>query len=331
MTAKELANEIMAAIYDRTGIRAACGIGTNLYLCKVALDITAKHSPDFMGILTEDTYKATLWDHKPLTDFWRIGSGTASRLAKYGMFTMGDIARAAKKNEDFFYRIFGVDAEILIDHANGREPVKISDIKNYESKDKCLSSGQVLMRDYQYTEALTVVKEMMQELCMDLTRKGIVTASITLHVSYSHSWKDRYGLPAASSHGTSSVPHATDSASIWIKKLQALFIKIVKRDVPIRRIHITCNHVIPSQDTAACQFSLFDTDGEFTSNISRTMEEQYRNHCLQEALLDVRKKYGKNAILKGINLEKAATGRERNMQIGGHKSGNCNDLTRQRR
>lgn len=323
MTAKELGTEIMAAIHDRTGIRATCGIGTNLYLCKVALDITAKHSPDFIGILTEDTYKATLWEHKPLTDFWQVGPGTASRLAKYGIFTMGDIVSTAKKNEDFFYRLFGVDAEILIDHANGREPVRMSDIKNYKSREKSLSSGQVLMRDYRYMEALTVAKEMMQELCMDLTKKGLVTASVTLHISYSHSWLDQHGRPASFSHGTVSSINATDVASIWLEKIQALFIRIVKRDVPIRRINITCNHVIPVQTSVGSfQFNLFDTEGNITADLYSAAKEQDRNHRLQEALLDVRRRYGKNAVLKGINLEAAATGRERNMQIGGHKSGN---------
>lgn len=322
MTAKELGIEIMAAIHDRTGIRATCGIGTNLYLCKVALDITAKHSPDFIGILTEDTYKATLWEHKPLTDFWQVGPGTANRLARYGIFTMGAIAKTAKKDEDFFYRLFGVNAEILIDHANGTEPVRMADIKNYKGKEKSLSSGQVLMRDYSYMEALTVAKEMMQELCMDLTKKGLVTASITLHVSYSHNWKDRYGMPAAHSHGTISVPHATDDASVWLKKIHALYVRAVRNGIPIRRINITCNHVVPAQESASSfQFSLFDTEGRFTEDICSSVEEQDRNHRLQEALLEVRRRYGKNAVLKGIDLEEAATGRERNLQIGGHKSG----------
>ena len=322
MTAKELGIEIMNAVYDKTGIRATCGIGTNLYLTKIALDITAKHSPDFIGILTEDTYKATLWNHKPLTDFWRIGTGTAKRLAQYGITTMGELARTAAANEETLYRLFGIDAEILIDHAFGREPVTMKDIKNYKSKTNCLSSGQVLLRDYSFSEGELIAKEMMNELCLELTDKELVTDSVTLHVSYSHSWRDSLGYPAESSHGTITSEMTTSADIIWLPKIKQLYERIVKRNVPVRRINITCNRVISGSNNSPCyQYSLFGINGEISADIEQTVMMQERNQRLQDAVLHIKQRYGKNAILKGMNLEEAATGRERNRQIGGHKSG----------
>lgn len=299
MTAKELAVKIMGDIVDKVGVRATCGIGTNLYLAKIALDITAKHAKDFIGILDEESYRATMWNHKPLTDFWRVGKGTANKLALYGIHTMGDIAHAS---EDMLYHMFGIDAELLIDHAWGREPTTIADIKAYHSKTNCLTSGQVLMRDYSFNEGELIVKEMTDQLCLEMLDKGVVTSSVTLYVGYSNS------LRMESARGTASLATETNADSMMIPAVTALYRRIVNPAYPVRRINITCNNVV--KDSGMYQYSLYDD--------AKALE---RNRKLQQAMLDIKKKYGKNSILKGMNLEEAATGRERNRQIGGHKSG----------
>lgn len=298
MTARELGEAIIAEILKKTGVRAACGIGTNLYLAKIALDITAKHSPDFIGYLDETLYRNTLWNHKPLTDFWRVGAGIAKKLENMGITTMGQIAET---NEDLLYRMFGIDAELLIDHAWGRESTTISDIKAYRSKTHCLSSGQVLMRDYKFEEGKLIVKEMADLLCLDLLDKGLVTGSITLHVGYSN------GLHLEPARGTASLDTESNSDKVIIPAVAALYERIVNAKYPVRRINIICNHVIPE---GYAQYSLFDAP-----------ENLERNRMVQSAILNIKKKYGKNAILKGINLEEAATTLDRNRQIGGHKSG----------
>ena len=212
MSARDLGQRIMDDIYHATGVRAACGVGTNLYLAKIALDITAKHSPDFIGELDEESYCKSLWNHKPLTDFWRIGSGIAKRLEPYGIRTMGDIAHA---DENLLYHLFGIDAELLIDHAWGREPVTMADIKSYKSHTNCLSSGQVLGCDYPYDKGLLIVKEMMDLLCLDLVEKDLITKSITLHVSYSN----RLNIPSA--HGTATLDVGTNSDVLLIPAVTA--------------------------------------------------------------------------------------------------------------
>ena len=322
MTAKELGIELMSAILDRTGIRSACGIGTNLYLAKVALDITAKHSPDFIGILTEDTYRELLWKHRPLTDFWRIGPATERKLARYGIFTMGELARTSETDAQLFYRLFGIDAEILIDHAYGREPVRMQDIKNYQNKSRAFSSGQVLLRDYSWEEGLLITKEMMQELCLEMTDKQAVTDCLTLHVSYSHSWRDSRGLPAASSHGSTSLSFPSSADTLWLQEAEQLYRRIVQPGIPIRRINLTCGRIVPADSALPCrQYSLFDTEGNFTADIETARREEERSRRMQTTVLEIRKRYGKNAVLKGMNLEEGATGMERNRQIGGHRSG----------
>lgn len=234
MNEKELSIRIMQDILDSTGITATAGIGTNLYLAKVALDITAKHVADHIGILDEESYCRTLWDHKPLTDFWRIGRGTVDRLGRAGITTMGEIAHT---QEDVLYRMFGVDAELLIDHAWGRESMTMADIKAYKSKDNSISSGQVLPRDYHFDEARLVTKEMADLLCLDLVGKGLATDSITLHVSYS------YRMEKKSAHGTMKLPSFTSSSRQIITYTERLFDRIVDRYVPVRRISVTFNHV----------------------------------------------------------------------------------------
>lgn len=304
MTAKELAVKLMSEVFKETGIRAACGIGTNLYLAKIALDITAKRSPDFIGILNEETYRSTLWDHRPLTDFWRIGKGTAERLAKYGVITMRQIADA---DEDLLYKLFGVDAELLIDHAWGREPVTIADIKAYKPKINCLSSGQVLMRDYTFEEGRLIVREMTDLLCLDMADKGLVTSSISIHVGYSNA------LNAEPAKGTTSLGRETSADSVIIPAAVKLYERIVDPNKPVRRVNITCGNVIEEREQPCEQLSLFDAE--------KDNESLEKNKRAQKAVLGIKKKFGKNAILKAMNYQDAATTRERNHQIGGHKSG----------
>ena len=298
MTPKELGQRIMNDIQDTFGIRATCGIGTNLYLAKIALDITAKRNKDFIGELTEESYQRTLWHHKPLTDFWRIGPGTAKKLAAYGIYTMGDIAKA---DEDFLYRLLGIDAELLIDHAWGREPTTVADIKSYTSKSNSLTSGQVLMRDYAFEEGKLIVKEMMDLLCLDMVDKNLITKSITLHVGYSNQ------LHMNPAHGTVSLSEDTNADMIILPAITSLYEKIVNPLFPIRRVTISCNNVIPEE---CHQYSFFMDAAELE-----------RNRKMQKAVLEIKNKFGRNAILKGMNLEEGAMTRERNHQIGGHKSG----------
>ena len=298
MTAKELAVKLMDEVCKRVGVRATCGIGTNLYLTKIALDITAKHSPDFIGFLDEETFQKTMWKHKPITDFWRIGKGTAERLAKYGIYTMEDIA---KTPEDLLYKWFGIDAELLIDHSWGREPTTIKDIKNYRAKSNCLASGQVLMRDYSFLEARLIVKEMLALLCLDMVRKNLTTDSISLYVGYSNS----LDIPGA--HGTANIGKQTNADGVIIPSVTAIYDRIVNRDYPVRRINLTANRVV--EDNGAEQLSVFDE------------EDSIKNKIIQETMLKIKSRYGKNAILKGMNFQEAATTRERNRQIGGHKAG----------
>ena len=298
ISARELGQRIMSDIFRTMGVRAACGIGTNLYLAKVALDITAKHSPDFIGELTEESYQQTLRNHRPLTDFWRIGVGIARRLENVGIMTMKDIAAA---DENFLYRLFGIDAELLIDHALGREPVTIRDIKAYKPQTNCLTSGQVLMCDYTFKDGELIVKEMMDLLCLDLVEKGLVTKSVTLHVGYSNQ------LHIPSAHGTVSLDTETNADLLMIPAITGLYRQIVNPNYHVRRINITCNNVVPEEYH---QYTFFVDAAELE-----------RNRKVQQAVISIKNKFGKDAILKGMNLEENATTRERNHQIGGHKSG----------
>lgn len=284
MTAKEIGKMIMDAIFRETAITATCGIGTNMYLAKIALDIVAKHTSDHIGVLSEDDYCKKLWSHKPLTDFWRVGPGTAKKLAGYGVFTMGELAKMSQYNEDLLYKMFGVDAEILIDHAYGREPTKISDIKKYKPKSSSLSSGQVLLRDYRFDEAKLVTKEMAELLCLDLVAQRLVTDSISLYVGYSHT----VGYP--SSGGSIALRTATSSAILIRPQIADLFERIVNPYVPIRRINISFNRVM---DEAYQQYDLFTNPYELE-----------RERRMQKAAIEIKNRFGKNLILKGMNLEK---------------------------
>lgn len=298
MTARELADVMMADVLKTTGIPASCGIGTNMYLAKIALDITAKHAKDNIGYLDEKLFCGTLWKHRPLTDFWRIGPGTAKRLAGIGILTMEDIAHA---DEELLYRTFGVDAELMIDHAWGRETVKISDVKNYRPSSKSLSSGQVLSCDYSFEDAKLIVKEMTDLLCLDLVDKGLITESMTLVVGYSNELHEKMA------RGTASMSVATNSAKKIIPYMMDLFDQIVDKNLPVRRINMSFQKLT---DEVYEQYDLFTDSAEIE-----------RERRLQKATLSIKKKFGKNAILKGMNLQEAGTTIERNQQIGGHRSG----------
>ena len=298
MTAAQLGKTMMRAVYERTGISSSCGVGTNLYLTKIALDITAKHSPDRIGYLDEETYRRTLWEHTPLTDFWRIGKGTQRRLARLGIYNMREIAGT---DEDILYREFGVDAELLIDHAWGREPVTLTDIQNYRPKAASITSGQVLPRDYDYREGEIIVTEMCELLTLELVDLSMYTDHISLNVGYSRS----AGVPSV--HVSEKLSVYTCSTRTLREELLALYRKNVKADVPIRRVGIGFGHLT---DSAAQQYNFFVDPAE-----------EERDRKISEVTVSLRKRFGKNAVLKGINLDAAGTTIERNTQIGGHRSG----------
>ncbi len=298
MTAVELGRKIMQDILDTTGIPAACGVGTNLYLAKVALDIMAKHETDRIAYLDEVRYREKLWKHKPLTDFWRVGRGTVERLSNMGICTMEEIAHA---RESLLYKAFGIDAELLIDHAWGREPVTIADIKAYRPKNTSFSSGQVLPRDYEYEEGVLVVKEMADLLCLDLVDQGLVTSHISLVIGYSN---QKCFEPAK---GSTTLRSATSSNRRLLSYVEQLYRRIVRPGAYIRRITLTYTGVM-TEDYQ--QFDLFSNP-----------EETEKDVKAQRAVISIKQRYGRNAILKGMNLEESATTIERNGQIGGHKSG----------
>lgn len=298
MTAVELGRKIMQDILDTTGIPAACGVGTNLYLAKVALDILAKHETDRIAYLDEARYREKLWKHKPLTDFWRVGRGTVERLSNMGICTMEEIAHA---RESLLYKSFGIDAELLIDHAWGREPVTIADIKAYRPKNTSFSSGQVLPRDYEYEEGVLVVKEMADLLCLDLVDQGLVTSHISLVIGYSN---QKCFEPAK---GSTTLRSATSSNRRLLSYVEQLYRRIVRPGAYIRRITLTYTGVM-TEDYQ--QFDLFSDP-----------EETEKDVKAQRAAISIKQRYGRNAILKGMNLEESATTIERNGQIGGHKSG----------
>lgn len=323
MSAHELTMKMVKDVYKTTGITATAGIGTNLYLSKIAMDIVAKKAkPDSDGVrmaeLDEISYRKLLWDHTPLTDFWRIGRGIERRLNRIGLKTMGDVARTSINNEDVLYRIFGIDAELLIDHAWGYEPCKMSDIKNYKAESNSVSSGQVLSCPYDFDSGRLIVKEMTELMCLDLVRKNVSTDNIALYVGYDRISvdegtyfgevkTDHYGRKVPKPAGASlSLGTFTNSTKKIMAAMLDLYDRIVDRNLYVRRVTITANHL-----TEECfeQFDLF-TD-------PKAMEKEKK---LQHAMIDIQDRYGKNAILKGMNLEKGGTTIERNSQIGGHKA-----------
>ena len=297
MTARELGEKIRQDILETVGIPAACGIGTNLYLAKIALDITAKHSPNFLGELDEKKYRETLWDHKPITDFWRIGRGIAARLESRGIYCMRDIANC---REQILYDLLGVDAEILIDHAWGREPTTIADIKAYKCQSHSVSSGQVLSRNYNFDEGSIIIREMAEQLSLELFDMELVAHSLTLCLSFSDKTQ-----PMARGSERFAVP--TSSSSETIQTALSVYERIMPKNAYIRKVNITLNQVV---EEMPLQFNLFADS-----------KKLQREKNQMQAVIGIKKKFVKNAILRGTDLKSAATGRDRNRQIGGHKSG----------
>lgn len=298
MTAYTLAKRIMNDILETTGITSTAGIGSNLYLAKIALDIWAKHTDDHIGILDEESYKEKLWDHKPLTDFWRIGPGITERLRRSGIETMREIANA---DEDLLYHLFGKDAELLIDHAWGLETTTMADIKNYKSRSTSISSGQVLAEERDHESARLIVREMIDLMCLDLVDKGYITDSVTVYLSYSGAYRGEHA------NGMATLPVATSSAKAMMPHIDALYDRIKDKKAMVKRISISFNNLV---DETYRQYDLFTDPAE--------MEKENK---MQKAVLSIKNKYGKNAILKGMNLSEGGTTIERNAQIGGHKKG----------
>ena len=348
MTARELTRTIILDILKTTGITAAAGMGPNLYLAKVAMDIGAKHvQADEYGVriaqLDEMSYRQQLWTHRPLTDFWRVGKGYANKLEAHGMYTMGDIARCSigkpneYRNEELLYKLFGVNAEILIDHAWGWEPCTIADAKAYKSENKSIVSGQVLQSPYSFDKARLVVREMTDALALDLVDKRLVTNQLVLTVGYDREnlddpsraaqykgpvTTDRYGRKIPKhAVGTENFPY-TSSANDLLRAVTALYDRIVAPNLLIRRLSISANKLLDEtrvpRQTEAEQLDLF-TDYDAREQRQRAGEVAHaKERKIQEAMLGIKKKYGKNAILKGMNLEEGATAREWNQTIGGH-------------
>ncbi len=338
MTAYELAMKIIQNILDETGITATAGISTNLYLCKVAMDIVAKHikeNKDGVRIaeLDEMSYRKLLWNHKPITDFWRVGRGIANRLAEHNIYTMGDIARTSLNNEELLYKLFGVNAELLIDHAWGYEPCTISDIKKFKPKINSLSSGQVLHTPYDFKKARIIVSEMTDSLVLDLVDKNVVTNQIGLIISYDTEniengykgdiEKDRYGrLMPKESKGIVNLDRYTSSTKIISDNMLNLYDKIIKKNLSVRRINIVFNNIIDSLKASnkkiTKQLDLFTNGEELDKEEINLEKELDKERKIQKTILSIRNKYGKNSILKGTNYVEGATAKDRNNQIGGH-------------
>ena len=346
MTARELTRTIILDILKTTGITAAAGMGPNLYLAKVAMDIGAKHVPaDEYGVriaqLDEMSYRRQLWTHRPLTDFWRVGKGYANKLEAHGMYTMGDIARCSignagdYHNEELLYKLFGVNAEILIDHAWGWEPCTIADAKAYKPENKSIVSGQVLQCPYDFQKARLVAREMADALALDLVDKGLVTNQLVLTVGYDRenlddpSRRQSYHGPVTTDRYGRKIPkhavgtenfHYTSSASDLLRAVTALYDRIVNPNLLIRRLSISANKLLPEADAPKEEAEQLDLFTDYAAKERREQADEAahaRERKIQEAMLGIKKKYGKNAILKGMNLEEGATARERNETIGG--------------
>lgn len=346
LTAHDLAMKIILDVLDTTGITATAGIGTNLFLAKVAMDIVAKHIPaDKNGVriaeLDEMSFRRKLWTHQPLTDFWRVGRGYSKKLEEHGMFTMGDVARMSVHNEDLLYQLFGKNAELLIDHAWGWEPCTVEAVKAYRPSDNSLGSGQVLHCPYTSENARLVLREMAELLSLDLVRKKLVTNQIVLTIGFDVEnltdparrqlytgpvVKDHYGrMIPKHAHGTERLETYTSSTKKIINVATTLFDKIVDANLLIRRINIVAGHVLPEDEAPNrsddCeQLDMFTDYAAVQAQRQKEEDELNRERKVQEALLTIKKRFGKNAILKGMNLQEGATAKDRNEQIGGHKA-----------
>ena len=339
MRAKELITKVIKDVYDSTGITATGGMGTNLYLAKIAMDIVAKHTkPDKNGVriagLDEMSYRKLLWSHTPITDFWRVGSGYAKKLEKHGIYTMGDVARTSVNNEDLLYKLFGINAELLIDHAWGYEPVTIKSIKEYKPSTNSISSGQVLHCPYNYEDTKLIVKEMTELLTLDLVEKNLVTNQIVLTIGYDIEnvtsdkigYKgeitiDRYGRKVPKhAHGTINLDHQTSSTKIIMDSTMKLYERIINKDLLVRRINVTAENVINMEQVEDSKpFEQIDLFTDYHKKEEEEKEEK-KERELQKAVIEIKNKYGKNAIIKGMNLQDAGTTIDRNKQVGGHKA-----------
>jgi len=293
---REFAKVLMDAVLKETGIPASAGIGTNLFSAKIALDITAKHAPDNIGYVDEEIFKKTLWYHRPITDFWNVGKGIAKRLEKYSIYDMHGVSQM---NEDTLYREFGINAEFLIDHSKCIEPCTIEDIHNYKSKSSSISNSQILFEDYKYEDALLVLKEMIDVLVLELIEKNMMTNSISLYTGYS---KDIH--PA--SGGTKKLDKYTNSYKEIVKEFEKLYKEKTSKDYLIRKLTAGLND-IKNEDMISIQLDMFSNP-----------EKSKKEYNLQKAVISIKNKYGKNAILRGMSLEKKAAARIRNKLIGGH-------------
>lgn len=342
-TARELTETVIHDVLGVTGITATAGIGTNMYLCKVAMDIVAKRmKPDRHGVriaeLDEMSYRRILWEHRPLTDFWRVGRGYSKKLEAHGIYTMGDVALASVRNEDLLYRLFGVNAELLIDHAWGWESCTIEDIKAYKPSSRSLNSGQVLHCPYTADKAKLVTREMVDLLVLDMVSKGVATNQLVITIGYDNESLqnptfsyageitiDHYGRAVPKhAHGSISFPRYTSSSTEIIEAAMRLYDRIINRSLLVRRINISVGGLVSESrresDGRIEQMDFF-TDYEKKDEEKRIAEIEYeKEKSRQRAVLDIRKRYGGNSILKGMNLEDGATAIDRNMQIGGHKA-----------
>ncbi len=346
LTPRELAMKMILDVLENTGITATAGIGTNLYLCKVAMDVMAKHIPaDENGVriaeLDEMSYRKEFWSHRPITDFWRVGRGYAKKLANYGMYTMGDVARCSAQNEELLYRLFGINAELLIDHAWGWEPCTVEAVKAYRPENNSISAGQVLQCPYDAKKARIVLREMADGLSLDLVDKRLMTDQIVITVGYDienltdperrRQYRgpvvtDRYGRQVPKhAHGTENLDSFSSSAQKIMEAATVLYDRVVDPQLLIRRMNITANHVlreteVPRKEDAYEQLDLFTDYAAREEEKKAEKEKLARERKLQEAELNIKKRFGKNAILKGMNFQEGATARSRNQQIGGHKA-----------
>ena len=350
MTAHELAITMIRDVLKETGITATAGIGTNLYLAKIAMDIVAKHAEaDADGVriaeLDEMSYRRQLWTHRPLTDFWRVGRGYAKKLEEYGMYTMGDVARCSVGgendlcNEELLYRLFGVNAELLIDHAWGYEPCTMDQIRKYRPESNSVSSGQVLMSPYSFAKAAVVVQEMADAMALDLVGKRMVTDQVTLTIGYDKESladpevrrkyrgsvsRDHYGRSIPKhAHGSEKLSSATSSGREITNAVMEIYRRTVDPDLLIRRITISLEHVFPENeapDTSYEQMDLFTDYQSLAAKKKEEKKEREKERRVQEAMLSIRERFGGNAVIRGLNLREGATGLERSKQIGGHKA-----------
>ena len=344
LSAEGLVMKIIEDVYKTTGITATAGIGTNMYLAKVAMDITAKRmKPNKFGVriayLDEMKYKKELWNHKPLTDFWRVGKGYTKKLEEHGMYTMGDIARMSINNEDFLFKLFGVNAEFLIDHAWGYEPGTIKDAKNYKPLNSSISQGQVLHSPYNFEKAKLIVKEMVDNLVLELVDKHLKTDQIVLTIGYDienltnpsieRRYKgeitiDAYGRKVPKhSHGTANIDHKTSSTKTITNEVMKLYDKIVNPILLVRRLNVTACNIVNEEYKESTpiieQIDLFTNYEEVSKQKEKSLKDEIEEKKIQKALLNIKKKYGKNSILKAMNYEEGATAKDRNLEVGGHK------------